>query len=99
MTNYEDIVLFEANDFRDKMSLVISRDPTWDGSIYLNLKLRQFRSFKGKLAVAKEYLFNNEECISQELILTYPEIVELRDKLNEFLEERATKTRNNNDRD
>jgi hypothetical protein len=97
MTNYEDIVLFEANDFRDKMSLVVSRDPTWDGSLYVNLKLRQFRSFKSKLAVIKEYIFNTEECISQELILTYPEIKELRDKLNEFLEERAAKLRNNND--
>jgi hypothetical protein len=99
MIDNSDIVLFEANDLRDKMSLVVSRDPVWPGSLYFNLKLRQFRSFKSKLAVIREYLFNNEECISQELILTNPEIVELRDILNEFLEERAAKTRNNNDRD
>jgi hypothetical protein len=89
-----DTVVFEAHDFRDKMSLVISRDSPQGGiCLYFNLKLRQFRSFKSKLAVVKEYLFNNREYISQELILTSGEIKNLRDKLNVFLEQRDERVR------
>lgn len=85
-----DFVIFEAHDFRDKMSLVVSRDD--DASrvcLYVNLTLRQFRSFRSKLSVIREYLFNNSEYISQELILSTNEIKDLRDKLDGFLQERA----------